>query len=465
MEIQEKYQRMESDLIGEKPIFTEAFYGIQTLRAIENFHITGMTVHPEMIHSIALIKKAAAITNRDQNNIKGNVAEAIIRACNCIIEGKLNEQFITDPIQGGAGTSFNMNANEVIANYAIELLKGKRGDYTIVNPNDDVNRSQSTNDVFPTSGKITIIRLLDAMMKELERLGDAFASKTIEFDHVLKMGRTQLQDAVPIRLGQEFNAYSAVVQRDLKRLQMARDEMLTVNMGGTAIGTGINASPGYIQQIVINLAEVSKLPLRQAENLIEATQNLDGFLYVSNMLKICAVSLSKIANDLRLMSSGPKTGLGEIQLPKKQNGSSIMPGKINPVIPEVMNQVAFQVIGNDTTVTMAIEGGQLELNAFEPVIFHNIFQSIEILTRGIKTFVDNCILGIQVNETRCREQVETSAGLVTVLCPYIGYGKATEIAKEVLETGETLLTVMKKKHYMEDDQLSGLLNVYSMTEK
>ncbi|WZL81428.1 aspartate ammonia-lyase [Vallitaleaceae bacterium 9-2] len=463
--LNERYQRIESDSIGEKPVLADAFYGIQTLRALENFHITGMSVHPEMIHSIALIKKAAAITNMQTKNIKEDVAHAIIEACDAIIEGKLHDQFITDPIQGGAGTSFNMNANEVIANYAITLLGGKKGDYTLVNPNDDVNCSQSTNDVFPTSGKMTMIRLIDAMKQELERLCDALASKAIEFDHVIKMGRTQLQDAVPIRLGQEFRAYYCVVSRDLKRLERAREEMLTVNMGGTAIGTGINASPEYIHHIVENLATVSELPLQQAKNLIDATQNLDGFLYVSSVLKTCAVNLSKIANDLRLMSSGPKTGLGEVLLPKKQNGSSIMPGKINPVIPEVINQVAFQVIGNDITVTMAVEGGQLELNAFEPVIFHNVFQSIEILTRGIKTFVDNCILGIQANETRCRELVESSAGLVTVLCPYIGYGKATEIAKEVLDNKEPLLTIIKKKHYMHEDKLKELFNAYSMTEQ
>ena len=352
-----------------------------------------------------------------------------MKACDEILEGKFHKDFIVDPIQGGAGTSLNMNANEVIANRAIELLGGQKGDYSIVNPNDHVNCSQSTNDVIPTAGKMTSLRLLKNLKKELRRLYEALSKKADEFDHVIKMGRTQMQDAVPIRLGQEFKAYSVAVMRDINRMDKAMDEMRTLNMGGTAVGTGINADEAYLKRIVPNLVEISGMDFVQAFDLIDATQNLDPFVAVSGAIKACAVTLSKIANDFRLMSSGPRAGFGEINLPAKQNGSSIMPGKVNPVIPEVVNQVAFNVIGNDVTITMAAEAGQLELNAFEPIVFYCMFQSIDTMAYAVQTFVDNCVSGITANETRCRYLVENSVGVITAICPHVGYQKAADIAK------------------------------------
>ena len=367
--------RVERDSIGVKDIPEDVYYGVQSLRAAENFHITGLNMHPEIINSLAYIKKAAAITNCEVGLLEKKKAQAIVQACDEIVSGKFHNEFIVDPVQGGAGTSLNMNANEVIANRAIEILGGKKGDYTIINPNDDVNCGQATNDVIPTAGKMTSLRLLQNLKKQLLRLYDALNEKATEFDHIIKMGRTQMQDAVPIRLGQEFKAYSVAIMRDIHRMDKAMDEMRTLNMGGTAIGTGINADEGYLRRIVPNLNEISGMDFIQAFDLIDSTQNLDPFVAVSGAVKACAVTLSKMSNDLRLMSSGPRTGFGEINLPAKQNGSSIMPGKVNPVIPEVVNQVAFNIIGNDVTITMAAEAGQLELNAFEPIIFYCMFQS------------------------------------------------------------------------------------------
>ena len=403
--------RVERDSIGVKDIPEDVYYGVQSLRAAENFHITGLNMHPEIINSLAYIKKAAAITNCEVGLLEKKKAQAIVQACDEIVSGKFHNEFIVDPVQGGAGTSLNMNANEVIANRAIEILGGKKGDYTIINPNDDVNCGQSTNDVIPTAGKMTSLRLLQNLKKQLLRLYDALNEKATEFDHIIKMGRTQMQDAVPIRLGQEFKAYSVAIMRDIHRMDKAMDEMRTLNMGGTAIGTGINADEGYLRRIVPNLTEISGMDFIQAFDLIDSTQNLDPFVAVSGAVKACAVTLSKMSNDLRLMSSGPRTGFGEINLPAKQNGSSIMPGKVNPVIPEVVNQVAFNIIGNDVTITMAAEAGQLELNAFEPIIFYCMFQSIDTLGYAVQTLVDNCIVGITANEERCRYLVENSVAV------------------------------------------------------
>ena len=407
------------------------------MRAAENFHITGLNMHPEIINSLAYIKKASAITNCEVGILEKKKAQAIVQACDEIIEGKFHDDFIVDPIQGGAGTSLNMNANEVIANRAIEILGGKKGDYTIVNPNDDVNCGQSTNDVIPTAGKMTSLHLLQNLKKQLLRLYDALNEKAKEFDHVIKMGRTQMQDAVPIRLGQEFKAYSVAIMRDIHRMDKAMDEMRTLNMGGTAIGTGINADENYLRRIVPNLSEISGMEFIQAFDLIDATQNLDSFVAVSGAVKACAVTLSKMSNDLRLMSSGPRAGFGEINLPAKQNGSSIMPGKVNPVIPEVVNQVAFNIIGNDMTITMAAEAGQLELNAFEPIIFYCMFQSIDTLGYAVETLVDNCIVGITANEERCRQLVENSVGIITAICPHVGYEKTADIAKKAINSNES----------------------------
>lgn len=456
--------RVEKDSIGTKDVPEDVYYGVQSLRAAENFHITGLNMHPEIINSLAYIKKAAAITNCEIGILDKKRAEAIVQACDEILEGKFHKDFIVDPIQGGAGTSLNMNANEVIANRAIEILGGCKGDYSIVNPNDHVNCGQSTNDVIPTAGKMTSLRLLKNLKKELLRLHKALCIKAKEFDHVIKMGRTQMQDAVPIRLGQEFHAYSVAVMRDIRRMDKAMDEMRSLNMGGTAVGTGINADENYLRRIVPNLVEVSDMDFVQAFDLIDATQNLDPFVAVSGAIKACAVTLSKIANDLRLMSSGPRAGLAEINLPAKQNGSSIMPGKVNPVIPEVVNQVAFNIIGNDVTITMAAEAGQLELNAFEPIVFYCMFQSIDTLAYAVQTFVDNCVSGITANETRCRYLVENSVGIITAICPHVGYQKAADIAKKALHTGESVRSLILQENLLNEEELDRILDPVQMTE-
>lgn len=456
--------RVEKDSIGVKDIPEEVYYGVQTLRAAENFHITGLNMHPEIINSLAYIKKASAITNCEVGILEKKKAQAIVQACDEIIEGKFHDDFIVDPIQGGAGTSLNMNANEVIANRAIEILGGKKGDYTIVNPNDDVNCGQSTNDVIPTAGKMTSLHLLQNLKKQLLRLYDALNEKAKEFDHVIKMGRTQMQDAVPIRLGQEFKAYSVAIMRDIHRMDKAMDEMRTLNMGGTAIGTGINADENYLRRIVPNLSEISGMEFIQAFDLIDATQNLDSFVAVSGAVKACAVTLSKMSNDLRLMSSGPRAGFREINLPAKQNGSSIMPGKVNPVIPEVVNQVAFNIIGNDMTITMAAEAGQLELNAFEPIIFYCMFQSIDTLGYAVETLVDNCIVGITANEERCRQLVENSVGIITAICPHVGYEKTADIAKKAINSNESVRSLILKENIMDEEELSRILDPIHMTE-
>jgi len=456
--------RVEKDSIGVKDIPEEVYYGVQTLRAAENFHITGLNMHLEIINSLAYIKKASAITNCEVGILEKKKAQAIVQACDEIIEGKFHDDFIVDPIQGGAGTSLNMNANEVIANRAIEILGGKKGDYTIVNPNDDVNCGQSTNDVIPTAGKMTSLHLLQNLKKQLLRLYDALNEKAKEFDHVIKMGRTQMQDAVPIRLGQEFKAYSVAIMRDIHRMDKAMDEMRTLNMGGTAIGTGINADENYLRRIVPNLSEISGMEFIQAFDLIDATQNLDSFVAVSGAVKACAVTLSKMSNDLRLMSSGPRAGFGEINLPAKQNGSSIMPGKVNPVIPEVVNQVAFNIIGNDMTITMAAEAGQLELNAFEPIIFYCMFQSIDTLGYAVETLVDNCIVGITANEERCRQLVENSVGIITAICPHVGYEKTADIAKKAINSNESVRSLILKENIMDEEELSRILDPIHMTE-
>ena len=361
--------RTEADSIGELEVPEEAYYGVQSLRAKENFQITGHAMNEVFIQNLARVKKAAAITNRNAFTLEAGLAEAIIRACDEVIKGRFAEEFIVDAIQGGAGTSANMNMNEVVANRANELLGGRKGGYSRVHPNDHVNMAQSTNDVIPTAGKLTVLALTRPLLTELERLEHALYRKAIAFDDILKMGRTQLQDAVPMRLGQTFHSYTSMVTRDKKRIEHAMEEMYTVNLGATAIGSAINVSPAYLSNVVPTLAKLTGFPLKQAEDLFDATENLDGFVAVSGAIKACAVNLSKMCNDLRLLSSGPRTGLGEINLPAKQNGSSIMPGKVNPVIPEVVTQVSFMIVGHDMTITMAAEAGQMELNAFEPVCF------------------------------------------------------------------------------------------------
>lgn len=456
--------RVEKDSIGTKEIPSDVYYGVQTLRAAENFPITGLKLNSEMVTSLAYIKKACAISNCEAGVMTKEVADAICQACDEILAGNLREYFIVDPIQGGAGTSMNMNANEVIANRANEILGGALGAYDMVHPNDHVNYGQSTNDVIPTAGKMTILLLLKGALAELHRLHEALEAKADEFDGVIKMGRTQMQDAVPVRLGQEFRAYAATVLRSTKRIEETMKEMLVVNMGGTAIGTGINADEAYFAQIVPNLAKVSGMDFVQAEDLIDSTQNLDSFSAISGSLKACALTLSKISNDLRLMSSGPRTGFGEINLPAKQNGSSIMPGKVNPVIPEVVTQVAYHIVGNDAAVTMAVEAGQLELNAFEPVIFYSLFNSITTLQNAVTTFIDNCISGITANEDRCRALVEGSVGIITALCPHLGYQASADIAKKSLKTGESVRDLILSTGLLSAEDLDNILDPVHMTE-
>ena len=431
--------RLESDSVGEKQVPIDAYYGVQTLRAFENFNITGRKQPAVIVESLAEIKKACAITNKKANDVPAEIADAIVAACDDILAGLFHDQFITDPIQGGAGTSTNMNANEVIANIALEKLGKEKGDYIFCHPNDHVNNAQSTNDVYPTALKLAIYKTGLKLLAKLDELDAALMEKADEFKDILKIGRTQLMDAVPITLGQEFKAYASAVKRGKRIIKAALEEMKTVNMAATAIGTGINTSEYFFHHIVEDLAEVTGIDLVQAEDMVDGTQNIDAFSVVSGALKTMAIALSKMANDIRLMNGGPKAGLGEITIPAKQNGSSIMPGKINPVIPEVLNQCCFGVIGNDMTVTMACEAGQLELNAFEPVVFDRIYDSMNMLMNGVDTFIINCVKGIVANEDKCHDLLYNSAGFVTALCPVLGYKKSAEIAKDFLKNGTPIV--------------------------
>lgn len=456
--------RLESDSIGELQVPADAYYGVQTLRAHRNFPITGHGMHPVFIKNLALIKKAAAITNCGAGTLAPEKSGAIIQACEEVIQGRMADAFIVDAIQGGAGTSANMNMNEVVANRAGELLGDALGSYQKVHPNDHVNMAQSTNDVIPTAGKLTAVELLASLQASLKALHAELDRKAVEFDDVLKMGRTQLEDAVPMRLGQTFQGYATMVSRCERRLDEVGREMLCVNLGGTAIGSAINVPSFYLRNIVPTLARLTGYPLVQAGDLFDATENLDSFVAVSGAVKSCAVSLSKMCNDLRLLSSGPRTGFGEINLPAMQNGSSIMPGKVNPVIPEVLNQAAFQVMGNDVVISMAAEAGQMELNAFEPVVFRNLFEEIDVLRNAVDTLTVNCIAGITANRERCRELMEMSVGASTVLVPYIGYAKAAEIAKTALRTRRSVRDLVLEQGLMDEETLNKIEDPYAMTE-
>lgn len=454
--------RKERDSIGEIEVPVDALYGANSLRARNNFNITSQSMDSEMINAIVEVKKACAIENEKIGLLTRTQQNAIVAACNQILAGQHRDNFIVDPIQGGAGTSFNMNANEVIANVANTAMGGGLGTYENVHPNDHVNLGQSTNDVIPTSGKIALIRYFNELIDETILLIRSIEKKAEEFKDVYKMGRTQLQDAIPISLGQEFRAYARVITRDLERFDLAVDSLSHVNLGGTAIGTGLNADPTYVEEIVGVLSQVTDLKLKQNEDLIDGTQNLDGFLYVSGVLKTFAANLSKISNDLRLMSSGPQVGIGDIKLKPTQAGSSIMPGKVNPVIPEVVNQVAFNVIGNDMTVTMAVEAGQLELNAFEPIIFYNLFDSLKTLKNAIYTLRVNCIDYITADRSELSEQVEKSIGLVTALAPHIGYAKASDIAHKALETGKSIRELVLSDELLSKEELEKILDFKEM---
>lgn len=452
--------RVEHDLLGEKRVSQKAYYGIQTLRAVENFPITGIPIssYPSFIKALATVKKAAALANLELKLLPKNIAKVIVKACDEIIGGALHEQFVVDVIQGGAGTSTNMNANEVIANRAIELLGFHRGKYEKVHPNNHVNLSQSTNDAYPTSIKIGLLLSIGELEKAMAGLRDAFRQKEVEFADVIKMGRTQLQDAVPMTLGQEFGTYATMVEEDIRILRKTSELLTEINMGGTAIGTGINADPKYASMVCEKLRKVTGLDLKMAENFVEATQDTGAFVQLSGVFKRIAVKLSKTCNDLRLLSSGPRAGLNEINLPPMQPGSSIMPGKVNPVIPEVFNQVAYQVVGNDLTVTMAGEAGQLQLNVMEPVIAFQLFQSIHIMQNSMIILADRCIKGITANKDVCRKNVENSIGIVTALNPYIGYENSTMLAKEALQTGRPVYELVLEKKLLSREEIERILS-------
>jgi len=456
--------RIESDLLGEKEIPKNAYYGVQTQRALENFDISWsrLSAHPRFIKALAAVKIAAAKANNQLGILEDNYCDAIVKAGEEVMSGKFNDQFPIDMIQGGAGTSTNMNINEVIANRANEILGGKKGEYKFVTPNDHVNLSQSTNDAYPTAIKIALMDMNEDMIVHIKDLIQSFRNKGKEFAHVLKMGRTQLQDAVPMTLGQEFEAYAATLEEEVTRLRQNADLFKEINMGATAIGTGINSVPGYAEVCTRELSNVVNKKFILAENLVEATPDTGSYVIYSSAMKRLAVKLSKISNDLRLLSSGPRAGFGEINLPKMQPGSSIMPGKVNPVIPEVVNQVCFKIIGNDLTVTFAAEAGQLQLNVMEPVIVQSVMESIKLLEKAMDTFRTKAIDGITANEEVCLNMVKNSIGIVTALNPYIGYKASSKIAKEALETGKGVYDLVLEHKLLTKEKLDDILRPEKM---
>ena len=458
--------RNEHDLIGDRKVPYEAYYGIQTLRAMENFNISGVTLNffPDIIIGHAIVKMAAAKANFELGYLEEEIKDAIVEACQEIMDGKYHDYFGVDMIQGGAGTSTNMNANEVIANRALEIMGHKKGEYQYCHPNNHVNYSQSTNDAYPTAVHLALNFSNKKLLYVLRNLVNAFADKADEFANIMKMGRTQLQDAVPMTLGQTFKTYSDTLETEANKLTYAADHFLEVNMGATAIGTGINTDPEYSAQVIKYLREITGLDVKLASNLVEATQDTGSFVMYSATMKRLAIKLSKICNDLRLLSSGPRAGLNEINLPKMQPGSSIMPGKVNPVIPEVVNQIAFKVIGNDLTVSLAAEAGQLELNVMEPVIAQSIFESIEMLKNGMETLQHRCIEGITANEAYCHRHVENSIGLVTALNPILGYDTSTMLAKEALERDASIYDLVLEKKLLTKEKLDEALSPESMTK-
>ena len=448
--------RTETDSLGSIELPADVYYGVHTARAVANFPITGMLLrdYPELIQSLGMVKKAAAQTNIELGELDARVGQAILRACDRVIGGEFDSQFIVDMLQGGAGTSTNMNANEVIANVALRELQKPAGQYAFINPNDHVNLSQSTNDVYPSAARLTMVRACPALVTEQKALKAAFLEKAEAFHDIIKVGRTQLMDALPMRLGHEFRAFGVTIGEDVDRLTEIGNLLREINLGGTAIGTGLNTPDGYSETVIGRLSEISGEKLVTAGDLIEATSDMGAFVLFSGVLKRVAVKLSKICNDLRLLNSGPRAGFGEIKLPAVQAGSSIMPGKVNPVIPEVINQIAYQVIGNDLTVTMAAEAGQLQLNAMEPVIVLNILQSMRMLTRGMKVLREKCVIGIEADAERCKNLLENSLVAVTAINPFVGYATASEVAKEALKTGQSLRAVVLARGLMTEAQLN-----------
>ncbi len=455
--------RVEHDFLGEIEIPDEIYYGVQTTRALDNFVITGHRLNDDFIKSFGIVKAAAAKANMKTGRMPAKIGNAIVQAAEEIASGKLHDQFVVDCIQGGAGTSMNMNANEVIANRALEILGEKKGNYNVISPNNHVNMAQSTNDVMPTAMRICTITKAKKLITALEDMAVTFTQKGNDFNHILKMGRTHLQDAVPITLGQEFYAYAEAVKRGIKRVKENVKNMHCVNMGATAVGTGLNAEPEYIRFVVKELSALTGEKIESADNLVDATQNTDQMAEISSALKVTALALCKIANDIRLMASGPRCGLGELSLPERQPGSSIMPGKINPVIPETVNQVAYQVMGNDLAISMAVENGQFELNVMEPVMAYNLFNSLTILTNVVNTLNHKCVKGIIANEERCREMIDKSVGIVTALLPHIGYEQSSAIAKEALKTGRSVKDLVIEKGLLTAAQLEIILSPEEMT--
>lgn len=459
--------RIEKDLLGLREVPTQFYYGIQTLRAIENFDLSAskLAQFPNLIKSLAMVKLACAKANQSLQKLDQHKYEAIEYACNCLIHGEFHQQFPLDMIQGGAGTSTNMNANEVIANIGLEYLGHAKGEYQYLHPNNDVNMSQSTNDVYPTAIRLGLLLSLDDLHAPFGRLIDSLRVKGQEFSHVLKMGRTQLQDAVPMTLGQEFNAFAATLEKDLAKLSSIPYSTLNyMNLGGTAIGTGINTEANYTTLAVTALSKISQKDIQSAPDLIEATSDMGDFVLLSGLLKCTATKLSKIANDLRLLSSGPRAGIQEINLQPRQPGSSIMPGKVNPVIPEALNLACFQVIANDLAVTLAAEAGQLQLNAMEPLIAFKLLESIELLSKALVMFQTRCVDHITANEEYCKAQVENSIGIITALNPYLGYETTTRIAKTANQTGASVLELVRQEHLITDDVLTKILAVENMVQ-
>ena len=460
-----KPSRTEHDLLGSKRVPGDARYGIQTQRGLENFHISGVPVshYPDFVRGLAMVKQAAARANADVGAMPQKIQRAIDAACKQLIDGKWHDQFPVDMFQGGAGTSTNMNANEVIANVALEIMGRPLGDYEHCDPHDHVNLAQSTNDAYPTALHVAMLLSNDRLVAELRSLIESFERKGRQFKRVLKMGRTQLQDAVPMTLGQEFEAFAASLMDEVRGLERVANVLCEINMGGTAIGTGLNAPRGYAKRCAQHLARITRKPIVLADNLIEATQDTQAFVYYSSVLKSVAIKLSKICNDLRLLASGPRAGLAEVNLPAMQPGSSIMPGKVNPVIPEVVNQVCFKAIGNDLTVTLAAEAGQLQLNVMEPVIAQCIFESQTLIFNAARTLREFCIKGITANEKVCRGFVERSIGIVTALNPIIGYERATEIAAEAQRTGKGVVELVREKKLLTDAQIRKVLDPVALT--
>jgi aspartate ammonia-lyase len=455
--------RIERDSLGEREIAPDVYYGIQTARAIENFPISGWKPFPSLVTATARIKKAAARANSALGGLDKKIAQAIEAAAAEVLAGKFRDQFVVDPFQAGAGTSHNMNTNEVLANRAIELLGGEKGDYSIVHPNNHVNMGQSTNDVFPTAMRLAALELIAELLPAASALADAFRKKSVEFDSIVKSGRTHLQDAVPVKLGQEFGAYATAISKNVKRISQAAEELRELGLGGTAAGTGLNALPGYRRRVIEELSALTGEPLRPTEDYFEAMQSMSAFVFVSSALKTLAMDLSRIASDLRLLSSGPNTGLAEINLPPVQPGSSIMPGKVNPVIAEMTSMVCFQVAGNDLTIALASQAGQLELNVMMPVIAFNLLMSLTILTSDMKVLREKCVEGITANHERCHWYVENSVSLVTALNPKIGYARAAEIAKRAIAKGKTIRETILEEGLLGPEELAEVMDTYAMT--